>query len=96
MPESTKKTRCSALSGFRDSLDDFRCGLVIRRHSKTFYRAFSRIPDAEKRKAVYAVYAFCRYADDLADEGGDTGALTRLKEDLASLRDGRCAQPRRR
>lgn len=75
--------------GVRDALDDFRCRLVIRRHSKTFYRAFSRIPDAEKRKAVYAVYAFCRYADDLADEGGDTGALARLKEDLVSLRNGR-------
>lgn len=79
----------SVFRKIRDRFDDFRCELVIRRHSKTFHKAFSRIVDRGKRSAIYAVYAFCRYADDLADEGGDAAALSRLERDLVSLRDGR-------
>ncbi|RDI45879.1 phytoene/squalene synthase family protein [Falsibacillus pallidus] len=44
------------------------CEKVIARHSKTFYKAFSLLPK-EDRKAVWAVYAFCRTADDIVDEG---------------------------
>ncbi|WP_433742316.1 phytoene/squalene synthase family protein [Falsibacillus pallidus] len=44
------------------------CEKVIASHSKTFYKAFSLLPK-EDRKAVWAVYAFCRTADDIVDEG---------------------------
>ncbi|MGP1906568.1 phytoene/squalene synthase family protein [Metabacillus sp. JX24] len=44
------------------------CEEVIRHHSKTFYKAFSLLPP-KKRKAVWAVYAFCRIVDDIVDEG---------------------------
>ncbi|WP_226670544.1 phytoene/squalene synthase family protein [Metabacillus litoralis] len=44
------------------------CEQVIKYHSKTFYKAFSLLPE-HKRKAVWAVYAFCRIVDDIVDEG---------------------------
>lgn len=44
------------------------CEEVIKVHSKTFYKAFSFLPD-EKRRAVWAVYSFCRTVDDIVDEG---------------------------
>ncbi len=61
------------------------CERVIKRHSKSFYYAFSRLPE-EKARAVYAVYAFCRSADDSVDEN-DSGpaqaaALDGLTDEL--------------
>ncbi|PFA66438.1 phytoene synthase [Bacillus sp. AFS015802] len=44
------------------------CENIIKLHSKTFYRAFSLLPKDQK-KAVWAVYAFCRRVDDIVDEG---------------------------
>jgi 4,4'-diapophytoene synthase len=58
------------------------CEAIIKRNSLTFYKAFSKIKDKQKREAVYAVYAFCRYADDLIDEGQDIEGLKKLKADL--------------
>lgn len=42
------------------------CRNVTFHHAKTFYFA-SLFLQKEKRKACYAVYAFCRYVDDLVD-----------------------------
>jgi phytoene synthase len=42
------------------------CRKVTFQHAKTFYFA-SLFLEKEKRKACYAVYAFCRYVDDLVD-----------------------------
>ncbi|KSU57253.1 phytoene synthase [[Bacillus] enclensis] len=44
------------------------CEVVIKHHSKTFYKAFSLLPKDE-RNAVWAVYSFCRRVDDIVDEG---------------------------
>ncbi|WP_280768329.1 phytoene/squalene synthase family protein [Salipaludibacillus daqingensis] len=44
------------------------CKNVIEYHSKTFAKAFQHLPK-KKRQAVWAVYAFCRKADDIVDEG---------------------------
>jgi phytoene synthase len=51
-----------------DSLDAcYRaCRDVLRAHSKTFSLS-SRFFAAEKRRAIWAVYAFCRTADDIVD-----------------------------
>ena len=35
--------------------------------SSNFYYAFMLLP-AERRRALYAVYAFCRFVDDIADD----------------------------
>lgn len=43
------------------------CRAVTRQHAKNFYYAFLFLPKAQ-RDAMYSVYAFCRYCDDIADE----------------------------
>ncbi len=49
------------------------CRQQARRHAKSFYFASIALPQ-EKKLAAYAVYAFCRYADDVVDRGGDDAA----------------------
>ncbi len=47
--------------------DDAReCARITRAHARTFSLASKMLP-AEKRRASYALYAFCRVADDLVD-----------------------------
>jgi len=56
------------------------CENIIKEHSKTFYKAFMLLP-ADKKKAVWAVYAFCRQVDDIVDEGENPKEeLYRFKE----------------
>jgi phytoene synthase len=43
------------------------CARITRQHARTFTLA-SRFLPAEKRRAVFAVYAFCRTADDIVDD----------------------------
>ena len=43
------------------------CQRVAKEHAKNFYYAFRTLP-AQKRRAIYAAYTFCRYCDDIADE----------------------------
>lgn len=66
------------------------CEAIIKKHSKSFYYAFSQLPP-EKANAVYAIYAFCRTADDCADSNGlpeqKLASLQRLKEELDWFRD---------
>ncbi len=42
------------------------CEEICRRASSTFFASFSALP-YQKRRAVHAVYALCRYLDDIAD-----------------------------
>ena len=42
------------------------CREIVRAHSKTFYLS-SRFLPAEKQRAIWAIYAFCRTADDIVD-----------------------------
>jgi phytoene synthase len=42
------------------------CRAQTRRHARSFYFASIALP-REKKRAAFAVYAFCRYADDLVD-----------------------------
>ncbi len=46
------------------------CEEIIAANSKSFYKSFSMLPK-ENRKAVWAIYAFCRTVDDIVDEGSD-------------------------
>lgn len=43
---------------------------VVRRSGTSFYWAMRLLPP-EKRNAMFAVYAFCREVDDIADEPGE-------------------------
>ncbi len=50
------------------------CEKLTSSHSRSFYLASSLLPMA-KRRAVRALYAFCRLSDDIVDEQGDNGPL---------------------
>ncbi|HEY0381023.1 MAG TPA: squalene/phytoene synthase family protein [Candidatus Elarobacter sp.] len=54
------------------------CGAIARVHSRTFYLSSLFLSPA-KRRAVWAVYAFCRTADDIVDR------ITPARERLAAL-----------
>jgi phytoene synthase len=43
------------------------CRDITRQQAKNFYYAFLFLPRVQ-REAIYAVYAFCRHSDDIADE----------------------------
>ena len=45
---------------------------ITRTSGTSFYYAFRILP-AEKRRAIYALYAFCRVVDDCVDEEGGEG-----------------------
>jgi len=68
---------------------------LTRRSRSNFYYAFLTLP-RPRRDALYAVYAFCRLVDDVADLGAERGAdreaqraeLRRWREDVA-----RCFAP---
>jgi len=68
---------------------------ITRRSRSNFYYAFLALPRA-RREALYAVYAFCRTVDDVADLGAERGVapglqrreLRRWREDVA-----RCYEP---
>ncbi len=44
-----------------------RCAQITRRSRSSFYYAFFLLPP-ERRRALHAVYAFCRFIDDIADD----------------------------
>src|SRR3989441_5902504 len=68
---------------------------LTRKSRSNFYYAFLTLP-RPRREALYAVYAFCRTVDDIADLGGERGAdppvqrreLRRWREEVA-----RCYAP---
>ncbi len=72
------------------------CRDVTRVASKTFYLA-SRFLSPRKRRAVWAVYAFCRTADDLVDSTAPPGdrlaAIEALERALLAAYDGSTSDP---
>ncbi|MBV8361003.1 MAG: presqualene diphosphate synthase HpnD [Deltaproteobacteria bacterium] len=64
--------------------DYARCAEITRRASSNFYYAFMLLPRA-RRRALYSVYAFCRFVDDVADDDGISNAaaiLAQWREEL--------------
>lgn len=71
-----------------EKLADFEyCEEIIRRHSLSFYTAFSALP-AQKARSVYAIYAFCRLADDCIDERQNLAELQQLERELERFFEG--------
>ena len=72
------------------------CRNITRREAKNFYYAVVTLPQ-EKRKAIYAAYAFCRQCDDSVDEAASqeakVSALTGLQANLDLAFQGRPATP---
>lgn len=60
---------------------------VTRHHAKSFYFCSITLPPP-KRRAAYAVYAFCRHVDDAVDEcGGDLELAAERVEAIGRLLD---------
>jgi len=59
------------------------CARRTRAAKSNFYYAFLTLP-AHKRRSIYAIYSFCRIADDIADSFGPPAEK---QERLAALRD---------
>jgi phytoene synthase len=60
------------------------CGNIVRRHARTFALASAFLP-LTKRRGTYALYAFCRLADDAVDRAGP-GGRDAVRATLTSLR----------
>lgn len=67
------------------------------KRSKTSFGPGMRILSKARREGMYAVYAFCREVDDIADEGGTReeklAALNEWREEIDRLYDGAPARP---
>ncbi|MEX2618430.1 MAG: presqualene diphosphate synthase HpnD [Alphaproteobacteria bacterium] len=65
---------------------------IVERSGSSF-RLGMRVLPSDRRAAMYAIYAFCREVDDIADGPGDAaGKLARLaawRDEVESLYDGR-------
>ena len=72
-----------------------RCHDFTRRRATNFYLAFAILPP-EKRRAIYAAYAFSGAADDAVDEAGSEderrAALERSRATLAAAYDGKSTE----
>ena len=60
------------------------CRLLTRTQARNFYYGFITLPPA-RRRAIYAVYAFCRLCDDAADETNDPDEQLRRVGDQRRL-----------
>ncbi len=69
---------------------------LVRSSGTSFYWAIRMLPE-EKRRAMFAVYAFCREVDDIADEPGEvrvkSARLGFWREELDRLFAGSAATP---
>ena len=72
------------------------CHRQTRQHARSFYFASVALP-RDKKRAAYAVYAFCRHADDLVDRAGpsaDIGAtLNRISDTFDRMTAGKLREP---
>jgi phytoene synthase len=77
------------------SADALHCERVTRAHARTFALASYLLP-AEKRRSAFALYAFCRVADDMVDravETHDPGVAAQLADYRRQLDAALCGRP---
>lgn len=75
------------LKSFENNQKDFKfCENIIKNHSKSFYTAFSKLPKT-KAQSVYAIYAFCRIADDAIDKDSNIQKIMALEKQLALFKN---------
>ena len=71
------------------------CQAITRRSASNFYYAFRLLPP-ERRAALCAVYAFCRFIDDIADDATrrePRALLARWRDELGRVYDGTPTHP---
>lgn len=73
-----------------------RCAEITRRSGSSFAAAFWMLP-RPRRRALHAIYAFCRLADDIADDpdvrGDRARLLARWRAELADAYLGKARHP---
>jgi phytoene synthase len=73
-----------------------RCREITRASATSFYQGMRLLP-APRRSAMYAIYAFARRVDDIADGSlspdDKTGALDAVRRDVAALDDAHDDDP---
>ncbi len=69
---------------------------IVERSNTSFYWGMRLLPP-ERRQAMFAVYAFCREIDDIADgeapEAEKRGALAAWRDEIEALYQGRPSRP---
>lgn len=69
---------------------------TVKRAHTSFYWAMRLLP-VEKRNAMYALYAFCRVVDDIADDPGEAAdkfiRLEKWREEIANIFKGAPSGP---
>ena len=83
--------------GARSAPDAYRhCEEVVRRSDSSFASAFWLLP-GDQRRAIHAIYAFCRLADDIADDpalqGDRRKLLARWRCELEAAYRGKAEHP---
>ena len=74
------------------------CRKIAHKYGANFSVGFRFLP-RQKRRAVYAAYAFCRWTDDIADEapaqerGGSFASLRMWEAELDACYDGKPSHP---
>jgi len=97
MPELTRSYMLTPMSSTANPADPFAyCEQKTASSGSSFYYAFRFLPD-DQRRAIIALYAFCREVDDVVDECSDVG-VARLKlhwwrEEVMRIYDGTPAHP---
>jgi 15-cis-phytoene synthase len=84
-PDSNGDRRAQAAGSLET--DYRRCADITRQSSSNFYYAFMLLP-TERRRSLYAVYAFCRFVDDVADDESirePARLLSRWREELGRV-----------
>ena len=93
-PESVAAASLSQADPVLES-DYARCATITRRSSSNFYYAFMLLP-RERRRALNAVYAFCRFIDDIADDRASAKPaelLERWRAELGRVYSGAPTHP---
>ncbi len=62
------------------------CAELTRKHARTFAAASTFLP-ARKQRGAFALYAFCRQADDIVDRMDGARTSRQANEDLAAYRE---------
>jgi phytoene synthase len=71
------------------------CQVICQQHARTFAFACRFLP-SQRRRAVWAIYAYCRIADDIVDTATDGSVLRQLadwRDELLRAYDGAPRHP---
>src|SRR3978361_519197 len=85
-----RTARTTPLSVSRADLDSVE--MIVRRAGTSFYHGMRVLPP-DRRHGMYAIYAFCRIVDDIADEAGTLQekrlGLSAWRDNIAAVYEGR-------